>query len=352
MNFSLFARPYHWMTHHRLWRENMREVAKHLPPSGAQLTLLDVGCGSGQSMHDLKQIRPDIFPIGLDSAHGMIALARQRTSYPYLVGDGTQIPLPENSVDAVFMQRVYYFVGADVQKKLLAEILRVLRPGGRFVMVNPADKQSPFKAWRELRHGLQPALDMFAWHLVANQIGGFTPQSMAERLETAGFARILAEPVVNGWAILGRGEKPYAEGTSTVERIKIGAAGENFAQILQGKALQRTPGKFIHVLVKQTPNKPVWALTPQDKIAWSAAAILVENQPTLLAFTTLPKAVSFMQAAVMAGTIQGINKVAKFSKITASEWPHPVLLNPASLDGHALVPSIALDPTTAEAPDE
>lgn len=347
MNFSRFARPYHWLTHHRLWKENAREVAKQLPPGAAQLKLLDTGCGPGQTLKDLVELRPDIFPIGIDSAFGMLKIARQRTPFDYLLADGTQIPLAENSVDAVFAQRLYYFLPGEMQQKLLAEVLRVLRPGGRFIMVNPAANQSPFRARRELRYGLKPALDMFAWHLVAQRIGGFTPESIAQRLIEAGFARILAEPVLNGWAILSRGEKPYETGTSTVDRVKIGAAGDNQGQVVQGEAIYRTPGKFIHLLIKQTPNKPAWALTPEDKITWEAAAI---DSSVVLAFTSLPKAVSFMQAAVMDNTIKDVNKVAKFSKATAAAWNFPILLNPTTLTPP--VSFLPVDPATAETPDE
>lgn len=338
MNFSRFARPYHWMTNHRLWKANIREVAKQLPPSAAHLNLLDIGCGSGITLQQFVEVRPDIVPIGLDPAYGMLVLAKRHTPYDYLLASGTRIPLADNSIDAVFAQRVYYFLPSEVQKRLLAEVLRVLRPGGRFIMVNPAADKSPLGAWRELQHGLCPALDMFVWHLVANQLGGFTPQSISERLIEAGFARILAEPVLNGWAILSRGEKPYAEGTSTLERVK------------SGDSILSTAGKFIHLLIKQSPNKPAWALKPEDKILWEAAAVAIENQPTALAFTSLPKAVSFMQQAVMTGTIKEISKVAKFSKQTAAAWPFPILLNPEeNLPATSFIP---IDPSTAESPDE
>lgn len=325
MNFSRLARPYHWLTHHRLWQDNAREVAKQLPPSGAQLKLLDIGCGPGQTLHDLLELRPDIFPIGLDSASGMIRLARADAHY--LLAQGGKIPLAANSIDAVFAQRLYYFLPADQQDRLLAEVLRVLRPGGRFIMVNPSAHQSPRQAWRELKYGVKPALDVFAWHLVAQRIGGFTPESIALRLQKAGFARILAEPVLHGWGMLSRGEKPHAENTKNAVSAKT--------------------GKFIHVLIQQTPNKPVWALQPDDVIEWRAAAIPSEGQPTVLAFTSLPRAVTFMQAAVMNNTLQGINKVAKFSR----DFPLPILLNP-TLEQIQSVVFLSIDPTTAEAPDE
>ena len=51
------------------------------------------------------------------------------------------------------------------------------------------------------------------------------------------------------------------------------------------------------------------------------------GDPLLLAFSSLPNAVAFMQPAVIAGTIKDVNKVAKFSRATAQDWR--VLINPA-----------------------
>jgi hypothetical protein len=113
----------------------------------------------------------------------------------------------------------------------------------------------------------------------------------------------------------------------------------------------------VHLLIRQTPNKPVWALKPDDKILWEAAVAYNDLQePIALAFTALPKAVAFMQAAVLAGAIRDINKIGKFSKAVAAKWDFSVLLNPTLEQVQAKFRltggSISIDPITAEAPDE
>lgn len=342
MNFSRYAKPYMRMTDNAVWQANARTIAKQLPPSAAQLRLLDLGCGPGSTLRDLQTLRPDIAAIGLDPAWGMLHLAQARTAGHFLAGSALRIPLQDNSVDAVISQRVYYFLG-DTQPRFLAEAMRVLRPGGRLILVDPIADKAPLGAWRELRHGFFSAVDMFAWHLAASRIGGFTPQSMAEHLQKAGFARILTETVLEGWGIMGRGEKPYAAGTSTLERVVIGAGDD------------KLPGRYIHVLVHQKPDKPTWALTDKDVVTWGAAAIPnPQGEPILLAFSSLPKAVAFMQEAVMDGSIHDINKVGKFSKDVAQTWDFPFMLNPTLDDIRSELPAtlISLDPATAEAPDE
>jgi hypothetical protein len=53
------------------------------------------------------------------------------------------------------------------------------------------------------------------------------------------------------------------------------------------------------------------------------------------------------------GKIQDVNKVGKFSKMTAGAWTFPIVLNPdiASLDDGDVV-FVDIDPATAEASDE
>jgi len=337
MNFNRLAQPYAWLTDHHLWRAAMREVAKQLPPSRARLRLLDVSCGAGTALRDLLALRPDVLPLGVDSAWGMVALGQRRNPQPhYLHGDAYRLPFATDSIDAVLIQRTYYFL--PNQEGLLGEAMRVLRPGGRLVMLDPTAGRSPWSAWRTERG--RAALDMFALHLAAQRVGGFTPTTIAERLQAAGFARILAEPLLNGWAVMSRGEKPYAGGASTLERVRLGAAGGG-------------GGRYVHVLVLQSPDKPAWKLQPDEIISWGAVA-LAGQPPQVLGFSSLPKAVAFMQAAVLAGVLTGVNKVGKFSQQTAASWDFPLVLDPELDAVRDALPGVlvALDPAHAEAADE
>jgi hypothetical protein len=165
-------------------------------------------------------------------------------------------------------------------------------------------------------------------------------------LEQAGYTRILVEsgiecPLPTG--VLMRGEKPHLT-HDTLARIEQVAQADDDALTLTAYR-----GKYVHLLVMQTPNKPVWARQPEEPIRWQA----LTADGALLAFSSLPKAVSLMQPAVIAGKLKEVNKVAKFGKETAQTWTQPVLLNPTleSLEGKQLA-LIEIDPATAESPDE
>ncbi|MFQ3674766.1 MAG: hypothetical protein SNJ83_14335, partial [Aggregatilineales bacterium] len=144
-----------------------------------------------------------------------------------------------------------------------------------------------------------------------------------------------------GGGMLLRGERPHTE-ASTLERVQVAARADADALTL---ATYR--GRFVHLLVRQFPNKPVWRLTAEDRIVWQATC----SDGHMLAFTSLPKAVAFMQMAVLAGRLRDVNKVAKFRREVVAAWP--LWLNP-TLDALPPTPftQVEIDHTLAEAPDE
>ncbi|MGB7338623.1 MAG: hypothetical protein WBC91_07010 [Phototrophicaceae bacterium] len=215
---------------------------------------------------------------------------------------------PANSVDAV----VAYDNG--LQMDLLAAILQVMRPGGRLIVINPI---------------------------------GEVDARWVEILETAGYIRILVEPAVGAEGVLIRGEKAHTT-DNTLDRIEMIA--ERDADLLN---LETYRGRYIHLLIVQTPNVPIWKRQPTDKIEWHAIAVQQDDEPYLLAFSSLPKAVNFMQSAVLAGFIHDVNKVGKFSKAIAAAWQFKTRLNPTlSQVENQSVLQVSIDPDTAEISDE
>ena len=277
----------------------LAEVIRHFPPSGSELRLLDVDSCLTRfpEISAIRTQRPDLLLIETPLAEiGHYADANLDAAMAFLTHD--------------------HF---DTLPFFLEEIRRVLRPGGRFILL--------------------------------------FPYIIPRNLERAGYARILAEPLLNGEVALNRGEKPYADELNPLERVQVVAENENQAGLLHGTQLLDIAGRFIHLLIRQTPNKPGWAMTPEDKIIWDAVVVQNEVYDAIaFAFSALPKAVAFMQAAVLAGTVRDVNKIAKFGKAAAAEWPFPVLLNPTleqvQAEYRLTGGFISIDPATAETPDE
>lgn len=335
--FDYIGLLYRWITDNPLWHDSIREMSRHLPPGGATLNVIDAGCGPGNSARQPLEYRPDLRILGLDFSASMLGLAgragpRHADCVAWVQGDVTRLPARDNSVDAVTAHSIYYLL-AD-RPAFLREALRVLRPGGRLIMLNPAERPYPAKlllrAWRS-----RAAATVLSWHAISRLHDRFTVEQIAAHLTEAGFARVLSERAVDSYGILSRGEKPYPN-LSTVERIVQTAArdvadeNEDTLQVMDAAQLgEAIRGRFVYVLVRQTPDKPAWAMQPGEPIRWQAAMVSAEGeQPYLLAFTSLSKAVEFMQPAVTSGVLHGINKVAKFDIGVAVRWSADVLINP------------------------
>jgi len=303
------------------WRDVLREMSRHLPPGSAELKVLDVGAGPGDSTLQLLEFRLDLCILSVDFSARTLRLARRAGTYyqdcvAWAQADVTKLPARDNSFDAVTAHNIYSMLEEHPAflHAFLRETLRVLRPGGRLIMLDPAQGLFGF-----LRRRHRSTLAQVAAHL-----------------NDAGYARVLSERVADGAGILSRGEKPYPA-LNTVERIAQTAAHDDVdssndaLQIVDAANLANTiRGRFVFVLVRQTPDKPVWAIQPGEAIRWQAAMVNDErNKPYLLAFASLSKAVAFMQPAVTGGVLQGINKVGKFEKHAAAKWSADVLINPA-----------------------
>lgn len=202
----------------------------------------------------------------------------------------------------------------DLSASLLKSCLKALREGGRFIALQPR---------------------------------GAASESHWRCLQDQGYVRILVEPALDELGVLIRGEKPHAT-ADTMARIQSVAHADD-----DSLELAHFSGRYIHLLIQQYPNKPVWKLAPGETFAWQVAAIRRNSTQILLGFSSLPKAVSFLQPAVLAGLIADINKVGKFSVEQARLLEWEIVLNPTldSLREQTLT-FIDIDPTLAEAPDE
>ena len=59
-----------------------------------------------------------------------------------------------------------------------------------------------------------------------------------------------------------------------------------------------------------------------------AVAAAPNGRPAAPVFTSLIRAVAFMQAAVLAGALLGVNKVGKFPAAAACRWPFLLVVDP------------------------
>jgi len=102
-------------------------------------TVLDLGSGAGADvLISARRVGPTGKAIGLDMTDEMLALARQNaeqagaTNVEFLKGHIEEIPLDDDSVDVVISNCVINLSGD--KPRVLREVARVLKPGGRFAV--------------------------------------------------------------------------------------------------------------------------------------------------------------------------------------------------------------------------
>ena len=104
--------------------------------------VLDVGCGTGVLTRLIAQrlTGADACAVGLDAAPKMIGVARRRASgLPRLrfdVGVAESLAYPDASFDSAVSTFFFHHIDAELKRRSLAELLRVLKPGGRLVIVD------------------------------------------------------------------------------------------------------------------------------------------------------------------------------------------------------------------------
>lgn len=110
-------------------------ASRYLAVSSMQLVggnapiILDVGCSSGFVLDDLRQAIPHAHLIGADYLRGPLeSLAHRMSSIPILQFDLRKCPLPTACVDGITCLNVLEHI--DDHEKALAEIYRILKPGG------------------------------------------------------------------------------------------------------------------------------------------------------------------------------------------------------------------------------
>jgi len=176
--------------------------------SSAPQRALDLGCGTGDLAVQLAKMAGDIEIIGLDYSPPMLEIAREKAArsvkekrISFVYGDAAHLPFPDGYFDCVGIS--YAFRNLTYQNPLaeryLAEVLRVLAPGGRFIIVETSQPQAGLI--RNLFHfylrsfafglGWLISGQRGAYHYLAHSASRFyTAEELKELLMGVGFGQV------------------------------------------------------------------------------------------------------------------------------------------------------------------
>lgn len=165
--------------------------------------LLDVGCGSGEWLIEMRERGWEVE--GVDFDEGAVTAAKQR-GLPVRCGSLEEHTLPGSSFDAVTLSHVVEHLSNPIET--LAECARILKPGGKLVLMTPNGASLGHRIFKQSWRGLEPPRHL---HL-------FSMGSMRQALAMAGFETISIDPfivtsVTYESILLWQGWSGFAEGT-------------------------------------------------------------------------------------------------------------------------------------------
>jgi len=183
--------------------------------------VLDLCTGTADLLLEALRRDPRTTGVGVDLSPGMLAGAKaklERGGYGtrglLVGGDGERLPVRDGLFDGAFVAFGIRNVG-DVPAAL-REVLRVLRPGGRFVVLEfSMPKGLLGTAYRLYSRHLLPRVgglvsgDRSAYAYLPASVARFpTPETFGALMEEAGFREVRWRLLTGGIACLHRGEKP------------------------------------------------------------------------------------------------------------------------------------------------
>lgn len=172
----------------KLTESRARERAIELAGIVNGQTVLEVAVGTGLAFSEIVKRNPDGTNRGVDLSAGMLAKARKRlrdlpsSTYSLQVGSAFQLDLPDESVDLLVNNYMFDLIPFGDMARVLREFKRVLRSGGRLVLVNMTEGE---------RFGSR--LYDWVYSVSPRTMGGCRGVNLASRLEEQGFRVVTRE---------------------------------------------------------------------------------------------------------------------------------------------------------------
>lgn len=181
---------HHWILGSSYWKHTVIEDILPWTLAGVELggNVLELGPGPGVTTNLLRQSCERVTCVEIDPK--LVAALRRRFDHSNVTvvnADAAALPFPDASFSAaVAFTMLHHVPSPKLQDRILAEVCRVLRPGGSFA---GADSR-----WSLM----MPIVHLFDTMVLV------PPESMATRLLAAGFADVSVESAKSRFRFFGR----------------------------------------------------------------------------------------------------------------------------------------------------
>jgi SAM-dependent methyltransferase len=155
--------------------------------------ILDVGCGNAY----FEETFPDRF-IGIDIEKNRVKAAKERGLNNILLSNATNLAFKCDTFDGVLAKDILEHLYLEQAFKLISEVMRVLKPGGIFIVVTTKNTQS---FWDKPDH-IRPYSNKWVERVCTKELGAFELVDKKDfsagipgfgRLRLEGFAHFLAD---------------------------------------------------------------------------------------------------------------------------------------------------------------
>lgn len=214
-HYDLINRLFTWRMD-EIWRKYaVREISRFHPTK-----IMDLCTGTGDlAIHISRNLGKAAMISGFDYSLPMLEIARGKAikkgqeRIEFIHGDAANMPFPDHYFDAIgiaFAFRNLTYKNPDA-KNFLKEILRVLRPGGGFIIVESSQPKNSllrmlFRTYTKImvyRLGSIISGNRRAYrYLSSSVIDYYSPDEICEMLISAGFHKVTFKRLLGGVAAL------------------------------------------------------------------------------------------------------------------------------------------------------
>jgi len=178
-------------------------MTSYFPPEQDEPRVLDLGTGPGVSAMGVLDGCPEAQVVGVDFSRPMLRRAKRRVDARVRLcrTDARSLPFPDQSFDVVTGHSFLYLVPGN--EKVIEEVARVLRPGGRCVFLEPRDPE-PWHSALKLKGPLRFRTSMVLWRVASARAGRFTEERLKALLGEERFDLKIESTLGGlGWLVVG-----------------------------------------------------------------------------------------------------------------------------------------------------